>query len=180
MAKDFKDLIHIFEAVRDALDEVLPQAATSVSLAAKGLAQKTIQERGFGETYSTNEIPIWFMTGRGKSKRGEAFLEAEKKKGRTTAAYYEFRQAEGLQTKFVDLTFSGEMWRGMFPREVEVQGNYYIAPLGCNTKAGQDKLNWQYERYGNFFADVLKGDNLKKMYQVANDEIYRLLLEKIG
>ena len=179
MAKDFSLLIKAFEEARDALDAVLPDVATSVSLAAKGFSQRTIMERGFGETYSSGEIPIYFLTGftgkngityhpKTKSKRGDKFLEGKKKHGENTVSYSELRQAEGLQINFVDLTFSGEMWRNMFPREVIVEGNYYIAPLGCNTKDGQNKLNWNYERYGNFFAKVLTGDNLKLMYDGAN------------
>ena len=147
-------------------------------------------ERGFGETYSSGEIPIYFLTGftgknsityhpKTKSKRGDKFLEGKKKQGEHTVSYSELRQAEGLQINFVDLTFSGEMWRNMFPREVIVEGNYYIAPLGCNTKDGQAKLNYNYERYGNFFAKVLTGDNLKLMYEVANAELERFLQEKL-
>ena len=190
MAKDFSLLIKAFEEARDALDAVLPDVATSVSLAAKGFSQRTIMERGFGETYSSGEIPIYFLTGftgkngitynpKTKSKRGDKFLEGKKKQGENTVSYSDLRQAEGLQINFVDLTFSGEMWRNMFPREVIVEGNYYIAPLGCNTKDGQNKLNWNYERYGNFFAKVLTGDNLKLMYDVANAELERFLQEKL-
>ena len=190
MAKDFALLIKAFEEARDALDAVLPDVATSVSLAAKGFSQMTIRERGFGETYSSGEIPIYFLTGftgkngityhpKTKSKRGDKFLEGKKKQGEHTVSYSELRKAEGLQINFVDLKFSGEMWRDMFPREVIVEGNYYIAPLGCNTKDGQAKLNYNYERYGNFFAKVLTGDNLKLMYEVANAELERFLQEKL-
>ena len=49
MAKDFSLLIKAFEESRDALDAVLSDVATSVSLAAKGFSQRTIMERGFGE-----------------------------------------------------------------------------------------------------------------------------------
>ena len=50
MAKDFSLLIKAFEeAYRDALDAVLPDVATAVSLAAKAYSQRTIMERGFGE-----------------------------------------------------------------------------------------------------------------------------------
>ena len=48
MAKDFSLLIKAFEEARDALDAVLSDVATSVSLAAKGFSQRTIMERGFG------------------------------------------------------------------------------------------------------------------------------------
>ena len=50
MAKDFSLLIKAFEEARDALDAVLPDVATAVSLPAKAYSQRTIMDRGFGET----------------------------------------------------------------------------------------------------------------------------------
>ena len=52
-------------------------------------------ERGFGETYSSGEIPIYFLTGftgkngityhpKTKSKRGDKFLEGKKEEGENT------------------------------------------------------------------------------------------------
>ena len=84
-----------------------------------------------------------------------------------------------LETNMREVLKSIKPNANMFPREVIVEGNYYIAPLGCNTKDGQNKLNWNYERYGNFFAKVLTGDNLKLMYEVANAELERFLQEKL-
>ena len=117
-------------------------------------------------------------------KRGVAFLaklekKTSKKEKLALSNWGEFREAQGLQINYVDLTYSGEMWRGLFPQDVQIEGFRYIAPLGSTTVAGQKKLNWQYERYGNFFAKVLTGNNLERMYNVAFDELVRLLHEKI-
>lgn len=180
MARDFSELIKLFENAESALDTVLPSVATSVTLAAKALAQRSIMEKGFGESYSSNEIPIFFMKGKTKSKRGETFLDGLITKGESMASYKDLRTAEGLQTGHVDLAFSGEMWRNLFPKDVEVSGNVFTAPLGANTRAGQAKLNWNYERYGNFFMDVLKGDNIDKLYKVANDELLRFLEQELN
>lgn len=187
MAREFSELIKLFKDADKALDAVLPDVATSVSLAAKAFSQRTIIDRGFGESYSSAEMPIYFFTGftskrtgvtyhpKTKSERGDLFLAGKKADGEYKVSYKDLRQAEELQINYVDLTFSGEMWRTMFPKDVEINGNYYIAPLGCNTRSGQEKLNWQYERYGNFFERVLTGDNLQKMYDVANAELVRFL-----
>ena len=182
--KEFRELIAAFKAVRDALPEVLPQAATSVSMAGKALAERTVKDKGFGEAYSTSEVPAWFFKGKELNKRGAAFVanlekQAAEKNKLALSNWGEFRQAQGLQINYVDLTYSGEMWRGLFPQDVQVEDFRYIAPLGSTTVAGQKKLNWQYERYGNFFAKVLTGDNLDAMYKVAFDELVRLLDEKI-
>ena len=181
---EFKELILAFKAVRDALPEVLPQAATSVSMAGKALAERTVKDKGFGEEYSTTKVPAWFMKGKELNKRGANYItglekRASKEDKLALSNWGDFRQAQGLQINYVDLTYSGEMWRGLFPQDVQIEGFSYIAPLGSTTVAGQKKLNWQYERYGNFFAKVLTGDNLDAMYKVAFDELVRLLDEKI-
>ena len=41
-------------------------------------------------------------------------------------------------------------------------------------------MNWNYERYGDFIGKVLTGDNLDTLYNVAYDELVRLMDEKLG
>ena len=77
---EFKELILAFKAVRDALPEVLPQAATSVSMAGKALAERTVNDKGFGEEYSTSQVPAWFLKGKELNKRGAAFVASLEKK----------------------------------------------------------------------------------------------------
>jgi hypothetical protein len=198
MADDISVLIAKIKEFRDSLPEVLPDVATSVSMAGKAIAERTIKDKGFGKAYSTTPIPSWYFYGKELNKTGKTFLESLKDpKGAVkskkklediteldllqgTTTWGEFRKAQGLQTDYVDLTYSGKMWAGMFPQDVQVTLFDYIAPLGNNTKEGQDKMNYNYERYGDFVGKVLTGDNMDLLYDVAYDELMRLMDEKLG
>lgn len=181
---EFDDLIEIMKAVRDALPEAISEAAVSVSLTAKAVAERTIKEKGFGKTYSQEEYPVWFLAGKELNKKGTYFIESVKEEADRmdidpTANWEQFRGAQGLQTGFVDLSYSNKMWAGMFPGDVKVDGTRYIAPLGHNNREGQAKMNYNYERYGDFIGSTLTGENLDLLYTVASDEIYRLIDEKL-
>ena len=176
---DLKELIVKFKALRDALPEVMPAVATSVSLSAKAIAERTIKDKGFGELYSAVDVPAWFLEGKQLNNSGKNFLDNINESDYPFTNWGELRKAQGLQNSHVDLTYSGKMWAGMFPQDVEVTGVRYIAPLGNNNKEGQNKMNWNFDRYGDFVGRTLTGDNLDLLYNVAFDELVRLIDEKI-
>lgn len=182
--KDIQELINQLKRLRDELPTVLPAIATSMSLTAKAIAERTIKDKGFGDEYSLSQLPIWFLKGKQINNKGVKYIEKIEKEARksgepATGNWREFREAQGLQTKHVDLTYSGKMWAGMFPQDVIVEGYKYIAPLGNNTIEGQEKMNWNFERYGDFIGATLTGDNLDAVYKVGIDELIRLLDERI-
>ena len=131
---DLAELIKRLKAFRDAIPEVMPQVATSVSMSAKALAERTIKDKGFGKTYSTTKVPAFFMYGKELNKKGKTYIEQlEKKADEENPAllnWGEFRGAQGLQNKYVDLTYSGKMWSSMFPQDVQIDLFRYVAPLG--------------------------------------------------
>lgn len=177
---DLNDLKQTLQRIIEALPEVLPQVATSMSLTAKAVSERIIKDRGFGYTYSENEFPVWFLTGKELNGRGLNFIKTVQKEAETldidpTANWMQFRGAQGLQTAFVDLTYSGKMWAGMFPQAVKVDGTQYIAPLGNNTVEGQQKMNWNYERYNDFLGAALSGEGIDTVYDVGYAEFMRLL-----
>lgn len=189
--EDLKAKLH---QIRDQLPSYLLEAATSVSLTGKALAERTIKDKGFGATYSLQEVPVWFFSGKELNASGKAYIETKQGKGKkkkkkleniTEADLYdgmgtwkEFREAQGLQTGHVDLTFSGKMWAGMFPREAYQNGNLFIAPLGHNNKEGQNEMNWNRDRYGDFVGKALTGDNYKIMADIGVQELMRLIVER--
>lgn len=194
-SQDISELIAILKQFRDELPQVLPAVATSVSMTGKALAERTIKDRGFGKEYSRVEVPAYWFYGKWINNRGRDFLYSNK--GDTgskkkveditekdlingTTTWGKFRNAQGLQDKYVDLTYSGKMWAGMFPQEVEVNLFMYTAPLGNNTIEGQNKMNWNYARYGDYIGDVLQGDNFDLMQQVGYDEFIRIMDAKLG
>lgn len=172
-----KDLIEKLEKVKSELPTYLLEVATSVSLTGKALSERTIKDKGFGEQYSESKVPAWFMDGKELNAGGKSFIKNKKKQNEPTN-WKEFRAAQGLETVFVDLSYSNEMWSGMFPQEAYQEGNKFIAPLGHNNRTGQNKMNWNRDRYGDFIGKAITGDNFDKMAEVAVDEVYRLIIER--
>lgn len=200
--QDLQLLINALKDVRDVLPQVLGDVATSMSLTAKALAERKIKDIGFNQVYSTATVPAYFMTGfKGKNgktytakhinNRGRDYVKAVesdqakmnrqmKTNYRARISWKEFREAQGLPSSHVDLTYSGKMWAGMFPQEVERIDWEFTAPLGGSNKEAQDKMNWNYERYGDFIGEVLTGDVLDKIYEIGISEMIRLIDDKLG
>lgn len=180
---DFDDILNKLKEIRDALPAVLLETATSMSLTAKAVAERTIKDKGFGASYSSEKYPVWFLDGKELNKTGIAFIESVKKGVKddevAESNWAEFRGAQGLQNKYVDLTYTGKMWAGMFPQEARIENYNYIAPLGHNNLEGQKKMDYNFKRYGDFIGSTLTGDNLDLLYTVMSDEIYRLIDEKL-
>lgn len=184
MAEDISIMIAKLKEFRDTLPAVLPDVAVSVSMAGKAIAERAIKDKGFGKAYSTTQVPAWFFKGKQLNNRGLTYLnkleDAATEDEPATSTWGEFRKAQGLQTDYVDLTYSGKMWAGMFPQDVQVTLFDYVAPLGNNSTEGQNKMNYNYERYGDFIGKMLTGDNMDLLYDVAYDELVRLMDDKLG
>lgn len=168
-----EDLKQKIETIKKELPDTLKLVATSVSMAGLGYAKRTISEKGFGAEYSETLLPTMFLSKNTLNKKGEKYTSSKKK-----GNWKEMREAQGLQTKFVDLAYSNEMWRGMNPQEPYVQGKYIIAPLGHNNQAGTQKMKWNYERYGNYIYKALGVEGFQLMGEVAQEEFSRILKEK--
>lgn len=167
------DLITRMKDIRAGLELALPEIATSVSLTGKALAERTIKEKGFGANYSHSPLPAFWFLGDENTQQGRAFIEEKILKGEGMA-WRDLRQAEGMQTEHVDLTFTGEMFAGMYPGPVVQEGDVYTAPLGHTNKAGQNKMNWNRDQYGDFIGKVLRGENFEIMVTVATQEVIRI------
>lgn len=159
--------------IRNDLPNIMLEAATSMSLTGKALAEREIKDQGFGEMYSNTKVPAWFMTGKELNAGGRTFIERKKAEKEPTN-WKEFREAQGLQSGYVDLSYSNEMWSGMFPQKPYQAGTLFIAPLGHNNRAGQDKMNWNRDRYGDFMGKALRSKH-DQMAEVATAEIVRLI-----
>lgn len=175
------DLRAKLEDIKNDLPNILKDVATTVSLSGKAIAERTIKDKGFGEQYSATKVPAWFMDGKELNASGSSFI-ARKKKSKNKAEqltnWAEFREAQGLQSGHVDLSYANEMWSGMFPQEAYQNGTLFIAPLGHNNRAGQNKMNWNRDRYGDFIGKVLKGSNFDQMGEIATEETLRLIVSR--
>jgi hypothetical protein len=187
------------QQLREVLTAHLPQIAETLALSAKALAERRMKEQGFGVLYSTRQVPAWFMHGKELNQRGTKFLEqrgvhpatgeqgpAKKKRRKagekespgfhlTTTTWGEFRQAQGLQAAFVDLSYSNKMWANMGPVRIEDREGNVVALLGATNREAQDKMNWNRDRYGDFIRKTLNEEDGKILAETTITEIVNVL-----
>lgn len=179
MSKDLAQLIAVLKTIKAELPSILGSTAESMAATGKALAMLTIEREAILGKYSGKTIPAFLLQGKELNQGGSSFLakriKAKNPQNRVTN-WAEFRAAQGLQTDHVDLTYSGEMWRGLLPQPYKFDGDIVSSALAHNNKDGQDKLNWNRKRYGNFIMKALNtGDNPKIIREVLDEEIKRFL-----
>lgn len=195
---DVQELKNKLQQIQDALRAKLPDIAVTLTLSAKAIAERKIKDEGFKASYSKNKIPAWFLHGKELNAQGTKFLEnhgvkpdgtqgtakkkRRKKKGDPDPGNYdtltnwgEFREAQGLQSGHVDLSYSNKMWAGMKPVRVEQKGDRYLAPLGATNIEAQDKMNYNKARYGDFIGKVIDEPARDAMGQVVLDEVSEVI-----
>lgn len=127
------------------------------------VAINQIQKEGIkGEQYSTTP----FYAGKsiynnksGFSPRGKAFDGQKKKEQKKRedgtdrktmylpGGYEELRQLNGLQTAFVDLTFSGRMFQNLGVVKEAIEGGKFLAFIGASNQEEKDKLSGHAANY---------------------------------
>ena len=168
-----RDLIENLKGIEEALPEVLKQSATVMAHDGKALAERIIKDKGFGEVYSSNDIPSIWLYDKTLNASGKSYLDNLDDEGTN---WGEFRKAQGLQNKHVDLAYTTRMWKGMRPDEVVEKDGKFICWMGHNDNEGRNKMNWNFERYGDFIGKALVGQE-DVLEEVATENIL-LLLEK--
>ena len=166
-----RDLIENLKDIEKELPEVLKQSATVMAHDAKARAERIIKDKGFGETYSTKEIPPFRLYGKEIRASGKSYLDSLDGEGTN---WGEFRKAQGLQNKHVDLAYTTRMWKGMRPDEVIEKDGKYICWMGHNDNEGRNKMNWNFERYGDFIGKALEGQE-DVLHDVTVENIFLLL-----
>lgn len=195
---DLSDFKLKIQEMRDAVTARLPAIAETLTLTAKGLAEREIKEQGFGAMYSQNKIPAYFLHGKELNARGKKFLsdrgvkddgtkgEAKKKRRKskgdpdpgtfdTLTNWSEFRAAQGLQVDHVDASYSNKMWANMGPVRIEERGNTVVALLGATNEEAQKKMNYNYERYGDFIRKGITAEGGQILGDVVITEIEKVI-----
>lgn len=175
-----EDLKKRLQELRDNMDTVLAPVATLVSGTGKAMAERTIREKGFGQEYADTQLPTWFSNKNSLNKKvdkAKAKRNKEAEGGKGYMSWKEVRKAAGLQVNFVDLAYSNEMWRGMQPQEPFRQGNYLLAPIAHNNEKGQKKMDWNRDRYGDFFFLVLEGQPMKELGEIGQEEAAKRIMD---
>ena len=177
MARYIRELIDNLKMIEDRLPAVLLETASVMANDAIGLAVETITEKGFGESYSKNLVPQFFFYGKELNASGRKYLERLDDDPESEGTNWGlFRKAQGRQNAFVDLNYSTKMWGGMRPDKPQQVGSFFFCYLGHNNREGRDKMNWNFERYGDFIGKSLRGQE-DLLREVAQENIIRLIDE---
>lgn len=187
------------QLMRDAVRAALPGIAEKLALSAKALAERRMKEQGFGVKYSNKKVPAWFFHGKELNQRGTKFLEdrgvhpstgeqgeakkkRRKQKGDPDPGHFdkfttwgEFRGAQGLQNAFTDLSYSNKMWANMVPVEIINDGEIIKALLGATNREAQNKMTWNFMRYGDFIQKTLTEDDGKILGELVTSELLAVL-----
>lgn len=169
------DLRKFLAKARREVEAALPSIVRDFAHSAKVISERNIIEKGFGETYSSTEVPAFYFYGKEINQKGKSEREKRSKK-KETMSWAQFRSAQGLPDDHVTLSYSNEMWRGTNVVGAEKIGNVYYSILGSTTESGRNKLQWNFERYGNF---MLKGLSKKDEAFLVNDVAIEPILEII-
>lgn len=177
----------------------LPDVATTLTLSAKALAERNIKDHGFGIDYSENLIPAWFFHDKelnaggaawlkqhgvgGDGKPGEATHQKGKKRKKGVEEekvdrfgnWKQFREAQGLQAGFVDLSYSNKMWAGMGPLSLVVKGDVFIVPLGATNRQAAKEMDYNFDRFGDFVGKGLTTDNFTTLAVSVSDQLRDIL-----
>lgn len=165
-------------------------AKTALTIIKDRIQQDGLNSKGSKlGSYSDNPVPFFFKKN-GKtlapyssgaiSGGAESSLTALKKQGVTKLSYKEWRELNGLQTKFVDLTFTGSMWKDIDVISNDVKGLNVITIVSAKDtvtrKGGQttsDVMSFNAERFGDFLAVSKEEEN--KLALVYDAELQRLI-----
>jgi hypothetical protein len=72
----------------------------------------------------------------------------------TDGVYKQKRQKRGLTTAYVNLQFTGDMWRDVGVIDTKTQGNITTATIGARFKDADDKLFFNSVRYNDGILEL--------------------------
>ncbi len=126
--------------------------------------------------YSTAEVPTFFFAGRSRTGSEAAYERLKKKKG-SFASYQDWREANNLQTKHKDFTFSGRMMTNIKPVVLESSITKTIVEINAINADERQKVKWLTEQQGNFLIPSKK--ELQFMSDTYNDEFSKELIKSL-
>lgn len=168
MAEHVDILISRLRAVRQNIISDGIEVAKATALNQKALVVRRIQSEGIpGERYSDKGVPAFLVEKSSYARLNSGFdkMIADRKKTHESVAWKDIREAQGLQTGFVDYTFTGRTFQNLTIVDTRIDGTTAYADLGGSDQETRDKLSWGYDRYGDFLA--------------PNDEEKRILLQTV-
>lgn len=160
-------------ALKREIDNNLENIASEMANNAKALANRNIVSKGVeGATYSDGLISSFFLKDKEINKKGKKFLVGKKESN-----WKQFRKAQGLQTAFVDLTYTGDMWAHTgVVRIVRDENHKVIALLGGTTSTAADKMGWNEDRYSNYIENNINPDDAIFIKDIANKKVREVIM----
>jgi hypothetical protein len=186
------DLKSKFQQLKTAVVAKLPDVAATLALSAKAIAERKIKDVGFGALYSENRIPAWYLDGKELNAAGLVYLQTKKKQDAKNTKtvkgikiypedygvnWKEFRNAQGLQTGHVDLTYTGFMFSNMQPVRFapNSDGTIVQAMLGATNVEDQLKMDYNRDRYGDFVRQAISSEDDATLQNVVGEEIKKII-----
>ena len=167
-------------AIRQTIEDLkanAPDIVEEMAISGKSLVQERIQREGFGRRYSEKYVPAFFLYGKALNAQGRAYLEEQDDKNDLTN-WKELRAAQGLQTDFVDLTYSGRMFNSLTVIRNEQAQASFAAFVGSSDQEGEKKLLYNANRYGDFLA--LNAEERIEIDDIARERLELILRKRLA
>ena len=173
-----QDVINALRDTAEILEVRIPELLVEQEITAKSLVQDRIQETGKDSKggqlgiYSQTKIPAFFFFGKG-TKATDAKLKVLSKEGKKLS-YADFRKLDGKQNQYVDLTFSGRMWRETGLVRKEATNKKAVIVIGQTTPRSEEIAGYMTDRYGNFLElsqeeiDIITEDMTAEVEDIIN------------
>jgi hypothetical protein len=150
---DFKQWLQNIKSLRNALETGIPDAllatATDTTSQIRNRSQDGIfvnAEQGATVDYSQNEVRTYYWYNQALNQRGRDYIKKNKK-----GTWGKFREAQGLSSDNVNLSYSGRFWASLVPGRVQRVANTFLVDVAVNDSEVQQYAGQLVDRYGNFY-----------------------------
>lgn len=151
------DFVRKLNQVKSAL--ITNRAADAFLIAKEALSLIRLRIQNTGERadgqqlgdYSDTDLPAFFFFGKSANAAGETKVR-KAAKDKQKISYSDFREFNNRPTKFVNLTFTGAMWREM---NVDITTNtrtMTVATIEPRTARSRKVALYNSQRYGDILA----------------------------
>jgi hypothetical protein len=166
---------HLQAFLRD-LEEGGKKCVETMAITGQSLVQHRIQTKGVGgRQYSRAYLPVPWFEDKALNAGGRELI-AEQKESHQGISYYDWRVANGLQVRHVDLTFTGRMFGGTRIVRILASGSTFVAQVGGTDEEVDAKLGYAVYRYGPEVFDP-SPEEQKEVDEIAEDFLSNLFNE---
>jgi hypothetical protein len=163
-ATQFRELVSALPALSQALGETY--GSTAVALVKERSIEEGIDKNGVPGSkvqYSTKTYPTSLLKGKELNQGGRNYVDKNK-----SGNWYGLRQAEGLRSKNVNLTHTGDSWKQYGVLRVTVSNSKVSIQVGISGSRA-DVFGYNVDRYGKFYRNT--PTELAQMRTDAKNEV---------